>query len=188
MLRLLTETDLFSFDLQKALGGISAERREKALRYRYERGQRECVLAYMLLKRGLSELYGIDENPAITSEGGGKPMLRDHPGIHFNIRHCKEAVAVAVGDETVGVDVEAMREYKPELARYVLSDEELADVLASDNPALKFTVYWTQKEALLKLTGQGIRSNMKTVLPNPGVAFDTRIYDTFVLTVARNRK
>ena len=66
--------------------------------------------------------------------------------------HCKYAVACAIGNKPVGIDVERIQEkVKDELARYVLSDNELKDLTP-----LKFTRLWTMKEAVVKLTGRGI--------------------------------
>ena len=66
--------------------------------------------------------------------------------------HCKYAVACAVSNEPVGIDAEVIKEnVKDDLARYVLSDEELEDLTP-----LKFTRLWTMKEAVVKLSGRGI--------------------------------
>ena len=43
------------FDLPTALADISEQRRQQALRFRHERGQRTCVLAYLLLKKALRD-------------------------------------------------------------------------------------------------------------------------------------
>ena len=55
--------EIWDFDLAAALTEISEQRREQVLKFRHELGQRLCVLAYQLLKRGLKEVYGMEENP-----------------------------------------------------------------------------------------------------------------------------
>lgn len=184
MIRIFISTDIHNFPLEEALQSISPARREKALKFKHEQGQRECVLAYLLLKQGLKEMYGIDGNPEILEEEGGKPFLRFHADIHFNFSHCKQAVICAIGDEPVGVDIETIREYKESLARHVLNAEELAIVESSDNPAREFISFWTKKEAVLKLTGQGIREDLKTVLPAEDIELQTTITDNFIYTIA----
>ena len=53
-----------------------------------------------LLAVGLRELYGMELNRAGLSYGQhGKPYLRNHPEIHFNISHC-EGLAVCVFSDT----------------------------------------------------------------------------------------
>ena len=55
---------IYDFDLETALGELSEQRRQQALRYRHELGQRTCVAAYLLLRQGLREEYDIDQlNP-----------------------------------------------------------------------------------------------------------------------------
>lgn len=153
-----------NFDLQAALGEISEQRRLQALRFKYERGQRTCVLAYLLLKRALREEYGITENPVFEYGEHGKPQIVGHPEIHFNLSHCREAVACAVSSRPVGIDVESVGRYRESVARYAMNDDELSQILSADRPDVVFTRLWTMKEARLKLTGEGISAAMKHVL------------------------
>ena len=185
MYKLLISNDIHDFNLQEALDEISASRREKALKFKHEQGQRECVLAYLLLKRALKEVYGIDENPELIEQEGGKPMLKDHPEIHFNLSHCKSAVACVIGDEPVGVDIERIRNYNAQLARHTMNDKELQEIKASTDEARAFIRLWTKKETVLKLTGEGIRSDLKTVLNRENVRFDVTEGDDYVCTVGK---
>ncbi len=61
-MRVLIDDNIWNFDLTEALQQISPQRREQALQFRHELGQRQCVLSYLLLKRALHEVFGIDEN------------------------------------------------------------------------------------------------------------------------------
>lgn len=160
---LYIDDDIMTFDLAASLGDISEQRREQALRFKHELGQRQCVASYLLLKKALKEMFGIDANPQFDYLGGGKPVIHGHPDIHFNISHCKTAVAVAVDSVPVGVDIETIRPFKKHLAKYVLSQSELALVESSERPDIEFIKLWTRKEAWLKLTGEGIRSNLQNV-------------------------
>lgn len=183
---LYIDTHITDFDLQEALAGVSPQRREQALRYRNELDQRLSVAAYRLLCRALATEYGITEQPLLAWREGGKPYLPHHPQVHFSISHCKEVVACAVADVPVGVDVERMRPFNESLARYVLSDEELQQVMKLPAPDVAFIRLWTVKESLLKLTGEGIRSDLKTVLQHHQASFHTVVGGggTFVCTQA----
>ena len=155
---------IWEFDLKAALGEISEQRREQALKFKHEQGQRLCVLAYLLLKQGLREEYGITDNPIFEYNEHGKPSIVGHPEIYFNLSHCKEAVVCVISDKPIGVDIESIREFKESLVRYTMNDEEIAQILASARPDLAFTRLWTQKEAVVKCTGEGISKDMKSVL------------------------
>ena len=152
------------FDFEAALPLLSDQRREQALRFRYPLGRQTCAAAYLLLCKGLHDEYGIDEKPVFTYGEHGKPSLVGHPTIHFNLSHCREAVVCALADRPVGIDVESVRHYKESLARYTMNDDELQQILTADRPDVAFTRLWTMKEAVLKLSGEGLHNNLKEVL------------------------
>ena len=163
-MRIIVSEEIWDFDLEAALEDISVQRREQALKFKFELGQRLCVLAYRLLKQGLREEYGIVGNPIFEYNEHGKPSIVGHPEIHFNLSHCKEAVVCVVSDQPVGVDVESIREYRESLVRYTMNDEEIREIESAEDPASTFIRLWTMKEATLKLIGNGISNNIKTVI------------------------
>ena len=163
MMTLVSEK-IWDFDLSAALGEISQQRREQALKFKFEQGQRLCVLAYQLLKQGLRENYGITENPIFTYNEHGKPSIESHPDIYFNLSHCKEAVICVISDQPIGVDIESIREYKESLVNYTMNEAEIAEIQKAENPASDFIRLWTMKEATMKLIGTGISNDMKTVI------------------------
>ena len=163
-MRIYINDDIEHFDWQAALPLLSEQRREQCLKFKHELGRKTCAAAYLLLCDALRQEYGITERPVFDYGEHGKPTIVGHPDIHFNLSHCREAAICVVGPQPVGVDVESIRPYKESLARYTMNDEELAAIAASDNPARMFIRFWTMKEAVLKLTGDGIRNDMKSVL------------------------
>jgi len=152
------------FDLLAALDLLSEQRREQALRFKHEQGRRTCVLAYRLLQRALQQEYGITAKPLFDYGEHGKPVLVGHPGIHFNLSHCREAVICVVGDHPVGVDVESVGRYKESLVNYTMNDGEISRITAAERPEVAFVRLWTMKEARLKLTGEGITNDLKKAL------------------------
>ena len=161
-------------DLAEGLRTISCQRREQALSFKFEQGQRLCVAAYLLLKRALREEEGITENPIFEYGEHGKPFIAGHPELHFSLSHCKEAAACALSRRPVGIDVESIERYHDGVARYTMNDAEMARILQAEHPGAEFIRLWTMKESLLKLTGEGINDNMKHVLDGvPSSAFTT---------------
>lgn len=142
---------------------VSDERREEALRYKHLFGQFACLKSYVMLRemldsRGLSHPFHFDKNEH------GKPFLKDHPDIHFNISHCKNGIAVAVSDQPVGIDIESYRQVSDSLIRYTMNEEEQRIINESDDPVRTFTEYWTKKEAVFKLRGTGITHDLHGLL------------------------
>lgn len=179
------------FDLQAALAELSEQRRQQALRFRFEHGQRTCALAYLLLRRALREEFGIDEQPLFDYGEHGKPVLVSHPDIHFNLSHCREAVACVVSRRPVGIDVESVGRYKESVARYTMNDEELAMIKAAERPEAAFIRLWTMKEARLKLTGEGITDDLKTALADSArYRFTTteRLTHNYIYTVCEEKE
>ena len=165
--------DIWDFDLDAALGEISEQRREQALKFKHELGKRLCVLAYQLLKRGLAEVYGIRENPVFEYNEHGKPMIVGHPEIFFNLSHCKEAAICVVSDQPVGVDVESVRSFNESLVRYTMNEAEVKEIESAEDQAVAFIRLWTMKESALKLIGTGISNDLKQVLQQENLQFQT---------------
>ena len=182
-MKVLVSEDIWDFDLDEALRDISEQRREQALKFKHEQGQRLCVLAYQLLKKGLQQEYGITENPIFEYNEHGKPSIVGHPEICFNLSHCKEAVVCVVSDQPVGVDVESIREYKESLVRYTMNDEEIREIESSENPAATFIRLWTMKEATMKLIGTGISNDMKTVIDTTKYKYTTVERQQYIYTI-----
>ena len=152
-------------DMMAALNAVSIQRREYALGYRKEHDRRLCLAAYLLLQKALSEEYGIIEPPIFSFTPQGKPFLKDYSNIHFNLSHCKQAAACVVSHRPIGIDVESIDSYNPELIVVTMSDEEQDMIAKAFSPPLAFIRLWTQKESLLKLLGLGLSTdNLRSIL------------------------
>lgn len=178
---------IWNFDLSQALDSISKWRRDYALRYRQELDQRLCVAVYKLLLRALRTEYGINQQPRFIYNDKGKPFLEGFPEIHFSLSHCPQAVACAVSDSPVGIDVETTDNYSVELARQVMSDNEMRLIHSSSCPDVTFTRLWTMKESLYKLQGGGHPDDIPHLLDNTnGCRFTTLVLDNSVMTVCES--
>ncbi len=104
-------------------------------------------------------------------EQHGKPTLAaspESPG--FSLTHSGGLVGVALGPGAVGLDVEQHRALAVDgLADHVLSDAERATPPADE---ATFLATWTRKEALLKVTGDGLTSPMTAITLGPARVVD----------------
>ena len=181
---------IWDFDLLEALAAVSQQRRDYALRYRQERDQRLCIAAYRLLQQALRQEYGInDELPQFAYNPQGKPLLDGHPSIHISMSHCRDAVACAVSDQPVGIDIETTNHYSEEVAARVMSEKEMLEIKSSPHPAMAFTRLWTMKESLYKLTGNDNDGNIADMLDdiNP-YHFTTINHPKFLITICQQGK
>lgn len=116
----------------------------------------------LLLRRALREQYGIDcgdgRKPDLIEGAHGKPYLREYPQIQFNVSHCMGLAVLAVGDCSVGIDVEYVRPYREPLLKRVLSAAELRQMEAAGEAGREelFFRFWTLKESYVKAVGCGI--------------------------------
>ena len=197
-----------SEELEAAIASLPSWRREKALRFKHRQGRLECAFSYLLLCQALRETYGITQQPSFSLGAHGKPELSfaqsgfpalspssppSSPlegirgGLHFNLSHCRSALACVVSSRPVGIDVECIGRYNESLARYVLSPEEFALVSSAPDPQILFTRLWTQKEAIVKLTGRGIDDDLPNLLfkyNNVSLHTEEHIDKGYILTVA----
>lgn len=167
--------------LQSLLDSLPEWRHEQALRFKHLAGQRECALAYHLLCEALRTQYHILTPPHFTRNEHGKPTLLEHPHLHFNLSHCRVAVLCALHDAPIGVDVERIRPFKETLARYTMNEEEMQQILQSNEPALTFCRLWTAKEAVVKLKGTGLQGSIPSILTDArheGIRIHTYEEDT----------
>lgn len=137
------------------LRSLPTWRRAKALQYKKFDDRKRSVLAFVLLQRALREEYGMTEIPAFVYNAFGKPSL-PNLSICFSLSHCRDAVACAVSESNIGIDVESIRPYGPEVARRVYNDAELEALRNSREKDAELIKLWTMKEAISKYEGLGL--------------------------------
>ncbi len=151
--------------LEADLSLIPAWRRTKALAYGFHIDRVLCVKSYLLLAQGLLSEYGITDIPEFSYGPKGKPFLKDYPNIHFSLSHCHKAAICSIDNVSTGCDIEQTDLVPDEaLMRMCLNDGEIRSVKGSSHPGAEFAKIWTRKEAFLKMTGTGLRSDLPDVL------------------------
>ena len=172
---------------EEHLASLPAWRREKALQYKKLDDRKRSVLAFVLLQHALREAYGITEVPEFVYNEFGKPSLPNLP-IHFSLSHCKDAVACVVSDNNVGIDVETIVPYNPDVARRVCTAAELEILEQSANKDVDFIKLWTVKEAISKHEGMGVSLPFAEI-DTSKYAVHTSLFESknLVLSVATNR-
>ena len=160
-------------EVQRMLPLVDEQRRNEALRYKHLFGQFACLKSWLMLKELLNTL-GIKDLKMEYNEHG-KPYLLHHPEVHFNLSHCKNGIAVVVDLAPVGIDIESFRRGNTALIDHTMNPAEAEWIKASSDPVEAFTQYWTKKEAVLKLRGTGISTDLSHVLDGNGYRLETHI-------------
>jgi 4'-phosphopantetheinyl transferase len=89
----------------------------------------------------------------------GKPFFPNLSDLFFNISHSSEGLAIAFSRREIGLDIEKINRPRSHLsiAKRFFSKSETAWLEADANGSAElFMKIWTAKEAMLKLSGDGI--------------------------------
>lgn len=186
-------------DIAQWIDELPQWRREKVLAFQHDLGRRQSLLAYRLLCHGLKTEYGITEMPTFNYGTHGKPELTFHQTayrklasdhhLHFSLSHCREAVACIITPYPIGIDIESIRRISESLIRHTMNDDEQRAIAsASSHPERAFLRFWTQKEAVGKLLGTGIRDNMKDMLSCNDYHIKTHESDCWIISTAQYPK
>lgn len=166
---------------------VSSERMAYAGRYRFRNDRVQSLLAYILLRIGLYEEYGICHMPKIGISETKKPFLEEYPQIHFNLSHCKNGVACGIADSPLGVDIQHYVEFKDGVAAYFMTPSEIQRA-KQGNADVEFTRIWTLKESYGKWSGSGICYDMtkQEIKENErldGCISQSRLLENFIISV-----
>lgn len=135
---------------------VSAGRREKTDRMRFEKDKRLTLGAGALLETALAA-EGVDDF-TMAEEQNHKPCLAGRPALKFNLSHSGTKVLCALSDCDIGCDVEAVREIDMKIARRFFFAGEYEALLRcppGERGELFFR-FWTCKESFMKATGLGL--------------------------------
>ena len=171
--------------LAKCLQLLPAFRQEQVARYQHELARRNGIVSYLLLKRGLEEHFDLLESVEFTYNTHGKPYLKNHPQVFFNISHCKHGVVCALADFEIGVDIQDVRAYDEALARKVCSASELVELMGTGNPDLLFCRMWAARESHAKAQGIGVIQILQHEIPRSNtIQWD---FDGYCLALSGDR-
>lgn len=147
---------------------LSAERREKCMRYRFDADKILCLYSGLLIRAMIKKKSGLQlNNMTFGYEKYGKPFLKENRDIHFSISHTRNAVFCAEDDSPIGVDTENISVSAPfSIAEMYFHEKEknyIADASSYYEKTRCFYEVWTKKEALLKCRGTGICDDISKI-------------------------
>ncbi|MBE6668276.1 MAG: 4'-phosphopantetheinyl transferase superfamily protein [Ruminococcaceae bacterium] len=115
------------------------------------RVKKEKFFVWELLRGTVEEKLGIPfESLKIEKSPSGK-WKADR--ICFSISHSDGAVAVAVGYENLGIDIESVKRHREGIEKQILTadEQEYLSSVPSDEKIRRVIEFWTKKEAYFKL-------------------------------------
>lgn len=121
--------------------------------------------AYALLTEAARQVWGLETLPEIARLPDGKPFFPGYPDLHFNLSHSGALALCALADRPVGADIEVIRPRSAGLPAYVFRGAEYDRFLALGGDWGAFYTLWTEKESILKYTGEGLKALGRAALP-----------------------
>ena len=143
-----------------------------------EEKNRESICGRLLLLRGLQELgydrlFPQNKDPeqllealAASLKKGpyGKPYLTGYPEIHFNISHSGGWAVCALASMPCGVDIQERRSIRSRrMVERTMNAREQRQIQEAEDGTGEFIKLWTYKESCIKLSGEGLHQDMKTL-------------------------
>ena len=169
-------------EVQRMLPMVSEQRRQQAMRYKHTFGQFCCLKSWLMLFEDVEMSRYRDVEWKYNEHG--KPYIEGGP--YFSISHCKEGIAVAIDDQPIGIDIEALRHAETDMIERTMNEEERLQITGYGLPDRMFTRLWTQKEAVVKAQGVGIRSfeQVQKILEIGDWKLDTIEKEKYIYSIA----
>lgn len=134
----------------------SAEKRQRISRFKNADDKKRSICAEMLAKRGIAKRFGIEPCYVILDTlENGKPYCKNL-SVYLSLSHSGEYAVCALGDRPIGIDIQKIVPHNEKTAKKVCSENELEIIEKSIDKSAEFIKIWTQKEAVMKMTGLGI--------------------------------
>lgn len=152
--------DYKALGIEKTWEGLlpffSDAEKEKILRFKFEEDRIRSVVGRCLIRAGVRREYPDGEITIDTTESG-KPFIGDRRGYEFNLSHSGRIIAFAEDTESVGVDVELVKDKDWRIFHRYLTDAEMSMIGSSKDPKACFFEVWTVREAFAKEEGLGLK-------------------------------
>lgn len=133
-----------------------SERQNEVLACANDRARRQKYYVWKLLGYALQRSCGLEMDAlAFHKEKSGKWTV---PNCYFSLSHSYNAVAVAISNRPIGVDLELISDRKEGILQKTLTAAECTEYeTLPPNTKLEYLIKtWTQKESFFKMAGDGL--------------------------------
>lgn len=141
---------------------VSKARIERSKKFRFEIDRRRSLGAEALLNRVLKDNFPQITVPVtLLADAYEKPFLKtegEAVTVSFNLSHSGNYALCAIGEHSVGCDIELRKENNAGIARRFFTKRECEHIADVDS----FFTYWTLKESFVKAVGKGLSMPMNS--------------------------
>ncbi len=147
---------------------VSTEKQHRIKDMNFLIDQKLTIYPEVLVRALACRLYEVkNDGLSFTQNAHGKPQLVEFSQFHFNISHTRNAMAVAIAEKAIGIDIERIKEADFNIARRFFTEQEQAYIFFDKahkdiERQRRFYEIWTQKEAYIKYIGKGLSIPLKS--------------------------
>ncbi|WP_078393739.1 4'-phosphopantetheinyl transferase family protein [Shouchella patagoniensis] len=154
----LKESEFSSYELSSLLNYVSSTKKEKILKYRNKLDAMRSLYADLLIRHLISKSFSIkNKDIELVVNKYGKPYFKKHD-FNFNLSHSGFWIVCVIGSNSIGIDVEEVKDINLNIAK-VFSKEEydfLRLIKGKKERISTFFKLWTLKESVVKALGKGL--------------------------------
>ncbi len=173
-------TDFTQADYANQYSLLERALREKIDAKSTENSRLQSLAGYILLYRGVEELFKKDMMKIHFNEHG-KPLC---DFCFFSISHSENRVLCAISDRRIGVDIQQIKLIKPR-KNYILFNEKENDYVNQNAELIsqRYIEVFTKKEAAIKMLGLSISQAALIDTYSQEFEFITQKEDDFYITI-----
>jgi len=157
--------DMKAYQREDLLKTLSTDETARAERFHFERERNRFIVAHGVLRQLLGSYLGKSPHELrFEYTSHGKPVLDTQFGeddFNFNMSHSDAFALYAITQgQNVGIDIERLYDNVEveQIAKRFFSTKEISSLkeIHKNKRNELFFLYWTRKEAFVKVTGEGI--------------------------------
>lgn len=137
---------------------LSNNKQEKIQKMHFEEDKKLSLLTDLWVRYLTCVFFNIkNSNLQFKKNEYGKPYLVGVDNFYYNISHTRDAFIIGVSTDSIGVDIEKIREYEMGIATRFFTPPEVWYIKGeNDETSKRFYEIWTKKEAYAKWEGKGL--------------------------------
>ena len=143
---------------EKYVPCLSPEKQTQIYKFRFDIDKKLSLLADLFVRYlACTTLNLYNDDLTFDKNDYGKPSLVGFPNFQYNVSHTRNAIAIGLSGESIGVDVEKTKPADLKIAeRFFVKNEYLHILSRQENQDTAFCKIWTKKEAYIKWIGKGL--------------------------------
>lgn len=168
--------DLSDTEYEKWYSLMSEDKKRRVDSFKLIDDKKRTVAGEMLARNSIAEWCAVPPESLNFGIGEhGKPYVKSL-AVEFNVSHCDNMVVCAVCDTPVGIDIQRIKPVNLKIAKRICNDKELETLFGytptdkdfiyceNEETLKRFFCLWTEKEACVKYTGNGLADIKKTIV------------------------